>query len=98
MGYQSRNSTLAERVFSFYTPRRSRRRKCALQRKQVLLPSLWFNAWRCRCSDLEKDFPQLGKLQPNFFLISENCALELVVEDEETDEVLALVGAMIGRE
>lgn len=40
----------------------------------------------------------MAKLQLNFFLISGNCALELVVEDEETDEVLALVGAMIGRE
>ena len=62
----------------------------------VLLPSLWFNAWRCKCSDLEKDFPHSGKLQLNFFFISDSCDLELEVEEDETDEVLVLVGAMMG--
>jgi hypothetical protein len=81
---------------SRYPPRRSRRRKCALHRVHVLLPSLWFNAWRCRCPSQEKDFPQSAKLQLNFFSRSESCTLELVVENEETDEVLVLVGAMTG--
>jgi len=78
-----------------YPPRRSRRRKCALHRTHVLLPSLWFNAWRCKCSDLENDFPQSAKLQLNFFFISDSCDLELEVEEDETDEVLVLVGAMM---
>ncbi len=33
----------------------------------MLSPSLWFNAWRCKCSEREKDFPQLGQVQANFF-------------------------------
>jgi hypothetical protein len=60
------------------------------------LPSLWFNAWRCRCSDLENDFPQSGKLQQNFFLTSRSCDFELEVEEDETDAFLVLVGAIMG--
>lgn len=44
---------------------------------QVFVPSLWFNACRCKCSDLEKDFPQPGWPQLNFFLIPSGDVLEL---------------------
>jgi hypothetical protein len=35
-------------------------------------------------------------LQLNFFLISGSCDLELVVEEEEMETDLVLVGAMMG--
>jgi hypothetical protein len=56
---------------------------------------LWFRAWRCRCSDLEKDFPQSGKLQANFFLGSVKPDLEEAVEVEEMEADLVLAGAMM---
>lgn len=82
-----------------YSPSRSRLRKWALQRRHVLFPSLWFNAWRCKCSDLENDFPQAGKVQQNFFLMPSLEVLEeLVVEAEEMDaERELLVEGMFGK-
>lgn len=53
---------------------------------------MWFNAWRCRCSDREKDLPQDGKPQLNFFLRSAEY-LELAVEDEEIEPDLELIVA-----
>lgn len=59
-----------------HPPRRSRRKKHARHRGHVSLLSLWFSAWRCRCSDLIYDFPHPANLQSNF-LILESCDLEL---------------------
>jgi len=55
---------------------------------------LWFKAWRWRCSDLENDFPQFGKLHPNFFLTPSEL-LELEVEAEEMEDDLVLVGDIL---
>ena len=74
-----------------HPPRRSRLRKWALHLKQVLFPSLWFNAWRCKCSDRENDFPQAGNMQQNFFLMPSLELLELVVEAEEMEAERVLV-------
>jgi hypothetical protein len=62
-------------------PNRSLRLKCAEHLEHVFEPSLWFSAWRCRCSDLEKDFPHLGHEQANFFFGAESEVVEVVDED-----------------
>ena len=58
------------------------------------MPSLWFRAWRCKCSDRENDLPQDGKLQLNFFFRSAEY-FELPVEAEEMEADLELVAGMI---
>lgn len=48
----------------------------------MLLPSLWFSAWRCRCSLREKDLVQPAQLQMNFFFVA---VVDDVDEEPELD-------------